>query len=83
MIFAFVQICVSGEPSAVCVPDAPPAQPENPAANAAAGSGEHGLQERAQRRDAASRRPQTLHLLPGPPAEERRGVTPHEAHSPA
>lgn len=59
-----------GEPPAVCVPDASPAQHKSPAADTTAGPGEDGLEERPQGSLSAPSGPPALHCLPGPLAEE-------------
>lgn len=73
-----------GEPSAVRVPDDPPAQPQVIAADLTAGPGGDGLQERPQGSSkAAGCRPPALHCLPGPPAEKCRGLPPPKARAAA
>ncbi|TKS90788.1 UHRF1-binding protein 1-like [Collichthys lucidus] len=74
----------AGEPPAVRVPDASPAQHQSAAADTTAGPGGDGIQERPQGPlSTLRRRPPAFHRLPGPPAEERRGVAAPEAGPPA
>lgn len=72
-----------GEPSAVCISDASAAQRQSASADLAAGPGGDGLQEGPQGSFPASCGPPPLYRLPGPAAEECRGVPTPEARRPA